>query len=315
MVQKIRGIGLAMAVVIGLTTASHAWDLAGHMIVGEIAWRASTPAVREKVTELVRELDQTFSGGRTYNFVTAQAWLDDQRGKGRAYEWGLYHYVNLPKTDDGSAFALPEPPHVVWAIEDSLKTLRDPKAALDQRRFALAVLMHCVGDIHQPLHACTWNDDAGGNRYLLAGVAFSDLYKGGRGNLHAFWDQAYRVEVRDGKIVESFVTPPITSRPEPGKEGEIATAAQQIMIAYTAEALAQELAETNPTEWARESHLLGCTVAYPPGPHPGGSEVRTLAPEFAEPARKTAQRRVALAGYRLARVLSDLFEKPAAPAQ
>lgn len=303
-----------LAALLALTASVQAWDLAGHMIVGEIAWRSSSPAVREKVTALVRDLDQTFSGGRTYNFVTAQAWLDDQRGKGRAYEWGSYHYVDMPKTADGSAFALPEPPHVVWAIEDSLKTLRDPKTPLDKQRFALAVLMHCVGDIHQPLHACTW-DDMGGNRYLLAGVAFSDLYKGGRGNLHAFWDQAYRVEARDGKIVESFVTPPITSRPEPGQEGEIATAAQQIMAAHSAESLATEIAVPSPEAWAKESHVLGCTVAYPPGPHPRDSAVHTLAPEFAEPARKVGQRRVALAGYRLARMLSGLFDKPSAPAQ
>lgn len=303
-----------LAALLACTASGHAWDLAGHMIVGEIAWRSSTPAVREKVTELVRGLDKTFSGGRTYNFVTAQAWLDDMRAKGRAYEWGKYHYVDMPKTADGSAFALPEPPHIVWAIEDSQKTLHNPKATLAQRRLALAIFMHCVGDIHQPLHACTW-DDMGGNRYLLAGVAFGDLYKGGRGNLHAFWDQAYRVEARDGRIVESFVNPPITSRPEPGKDGEISTAAQEIMAIHSAESLATEIAVQDPTAWARESHVLGCTVAYPPGPHPGDSEVRTLGPEFAAPARKVAQRRVALAGYRLARMLAELFDKPAPPAQ
>jgi hypothetical protein len=296
------------ALLAGALTAS-AWDLAGHMIIGELAWQASTPAVRERVAALVGGLDATFSGGQRYNFVTANAWLDDMRAQGRAYRWARLHYVDVPKTGDGAAFALPEPPHVIWAIEDSLKTLRDPATAPARRGEALGILMHCVGDVHQPLHACTW-DDFGGNRYLIAGVAFSDLYKGGRGNLHAFWDQAYRVEARDGKIIESFTTPPITSRPEPGQPGDITTAAQAIAAAFPAEALAAEIAVPDPAAWARESHVLGCTRAYPPGPHPGDSEVRTLPPEFAAPARQIAQRRVALAGYRLARLLATIFERP-----
>lgn len=295
------------AALLTLAATAHAWDLAGHMIAGEIAWQASTPAVREKVAGLVRELDTTFSGGVPYNFVTAQAWLDDMRAQGRAYQWAKLHYVDIAKTDDGSAFALPEPPHIVWAIEDSLKTLRDPQAAPTKRSEALGILMHCVGDIHQPLHACTW-DDYGGNRYLLAGVAFSDLYKGGRGNLHAFWDEAYRVEARDGKIVESFITPPITSRPAPGDKGVIKSAASQIVAEYPVESLAAEIATLDPVAWARESHMLGCTKAYPPGPHPRDTGVHTLAPEFAAPARRIAQRRIALAGYRLAKVLAELFE-------
>jgi hypothetical protein len=297
------------AILLTLAASAHAWDLAGHMLVGEIAWRSSSPAVREKVAALVSQLDTTFSGGQRYNFVTAQAWLDDMRGQGRNYQWGPLHYVDLPKTDDGSAFALPAPPHVVSAIEDSLKKLRDPLTPVEKRALPLAILMHCVGDIHQPLHACTW-DDMGGNRYLVGGVAFADLYKGGRGNLHAFWDEAYRVVARDGKIVESFVTPPITSRPGPGQAGVIGDAAQQIMAAFPRESLAKEIAVQNPEAWARESHVLGCTKGFPPGPHPTDHEVRTLDPAFGTASQKIAARRVALAGYRLAALLKDLFSQP-----
>lgn len=296
----------AAASLLALAVSAHAWDLAGHMIVGEIAWQASTPAVRAKVEELVRGLDTTFSGGQAYNFVTANAWLDDMRGQGRAYQWGKWHYMDNEKTDDGAAFTVPEPPHVVWAIDESLKTLRDAQAPAAKRSEALGILMHCVGDVHQPLHATTWND-RGGNGYLVGGVSFSDLYKGGRGNLHAFWDEAYRVEARDGKIVERFVSPPITSRPEPGKEGDVASAAKQIMTDYPAEALNAEAAVLDPVAWAKESHVIGCTKAFPPGPHPGNHEVRTLEPAFAAPSQKIAARRIALAGYRLARVLDSVF--------
>ena len=282
-----------------------AWDPSGHMIVGEIAWTNSSPTVRAKVAELVRRLDTTYSSGRAYNFTTAGCWLDDIRPRA-GYSYGPWHYIDAPKTDDGASFTIPAPPHVVWAVEESRKTLQSPVTPEAKAVEALGVLIHVVGDIHQPLHACTW-DDRGGNGYLVSGVAFADLYKGARGNLHAFWDQGYRVVARDGRIVESFATPPVTARPEPGQAGVISQAAQAIMTAYPAAGMKEEIAVDDPAAWARESHVLGCTKAYPPGPHPPNNEVRLLPPTFATESQPIAARRVALAGYRLGRVLSELF--------
>lgn len=296
---------VALLALLAFVSPALAWDLAGHMLIGEIAWRESTPAIRAKVEALAAKLDTTFSGGRPYNFTTANCWLDDMR-RMRSYPWGKLHYVNIEKSADGSGFALPEPPHAVWAIQDALKTLRDPATPAAKRPEALGILIHCIGDIHQPLHACTW-DDRGGNGYLLAGVAFSDLYRRGRGNLHAFWDEAYRVEARGDRIVEIFTSPPLTARPAPGQPGIIADTAASFMAAHPRKSFGKEIASLDSVAWARESHVLACQHAYPPGPHPRDTAVRKLEPEFAAGAKEIATRRVVLAGYRLARVLASLF--------
>lgn len=296
----------ATALALGSGSA-HAWDPAGHMLVGEIAWLSSSPAVRAKVDAITKKLDTTYSGGRPYNFTTANCWLDDMRPK-PGNPWSRWHYVDLPKTMDSASFALPEPPHVVWAIQESLKQLGDAQLPEDKRPEALAVLIHCIGDLHQPLHATTW-DDRGGNGYLVAGVTFNDLYKGGRGNLHAFWDEAYRVVAREGRIVETFVTPAVAARPEPGQMGVISSAAKEIMKTNPAQSLAAEIAVLDPEAWAKESHEIGITVGYPDGPHPGNNEVRTLPPAFGTASQKVAAKRVALAGYRMAKVLDSLFGK------
>jgi hypothetical protein len=68
-----------------------------------------------------------------------------------------------------------------------------------------------------------------------------------------------------------------------------------------------EASELKPEAWAKESYTLGCTKAYPPGDHPGDTEVRTLSPDFAAPSQEIAARQIALAGYRLAKVLEDLY--------
>jgi hypothetical protein len=88
----------------------------------------------------------------------------------------------------------------------------------------------------------------------------------------------------------------------------IADEAKKIMAAFPQEKLAAEIAEMSPEAWAKESYTLGCTKAYPEGPHPGDTAVQTLWPEFATQTREIAQHRVALAGYRQAKALAELFK-------
>jgi len=72
------------------------------------------------------------------------------------------------------------------AYIDKIKSVFDD--AKDQRSFALRLIIHYVGDIHQPLHATSEVDDAypkgdrGGNdEYINPSID-------GVGNLHAVWD-------------------------------------------------------------------------------------------------------------------------------
>jgi len=288
--------------------AAFAWDPAGHMLAGEVAYQASSPEVRAKVAQLVSGLDQRFSGRQVYNFTTSGCWMDDMRSLKKDYAWSKWHYVEILKTPDASGFKLPEPPHVVWAVGNSLEAVRDPKTSPARQSEALGMLIHVVQDIHQPLHCGGWND-RGGNGYLTYGVAFADVFPGTKPNLHAFWDEAYRVEAKDGKIVESFLCPELGQRPLPGDGGIIAKEAAKIIGRFPIEKLATEVSELNPEVWARESYALMCAKAYPPGDQPSDTEVRTVPPEFAEPSREIAQKRIALAGYRLAAVLKMAFEK------
>jgi hypothetical protein len=224
-----RFFAAVLAAAMCLSTAN-AWDPAGHMLAGEITWQMSTPEVRQKVEELIRGLDSRFSGGQPYNFTTVGCWMDDMRSLKRDYQWSRWHYVEILRTPDASGFMLPEPPHVVWAVQNSLEALRDEKTSPGRRSEALGMLIHTVQDLHQPLHACGWND-RGGNGYLVYGVAFADIFPGTKPNLHAFWDEAYRVEARDGKIVESYLMPELGHRPIPG-EGVIADEARKIMARF-----------------------------------------------------------------------------------
>ncbi len=290
-----------------LPAVAQAWDAAGHMLVGEIAWQTCTPKARAAVRELVAPLENKFNHGNPYNFVTICCWMDDLRSLPRdQYPWSKWHYVDSPKTDDGKDFKLPEPPNVVWAIGENLKSLHDPAISKEERGKAVAMLMHFVGDVHQPLHATTW-DDQGGNGYAIMGVPFTDLYAKSKPNLHTFWDKAFRFDGKDGQIVEMWKSPENADRPKAAGETVIAEEAAKLMTQFPRASLDELKEKKGAEDWARESHVLGCTKAYPPGDHPHEIEVRKLEPEFVHQSQAIAARRIAVAGYRLGDLLNELF--------
>ena len=289
-----------------ITANASAWDAGGHMLVGQIAWELSSPQVRGAVDEMVATLDSRYNSGQPYNFTTVSCWMDDLRALPKTeYPWSTWHYVDSEKTDDGRLFKLPEPPHVVWAIGENLKTLRNKQAPAEERAKALGMLFHWVGDIHQPLHTTTWND-RGGNGYLISGVHFSDLMPGMVANLHTYWDKAFRFDVREGMVVELWANPKVGARPKPG-EGIIAEEARALMQRFPRPGLTELAQLGNAEAWAKESHLIGCRSAYPPGPHPGNTEAPKLTPEFAHASYEISGRRVVMAGYRMAALLAEIL--------
>ncbi len=288
---------------------AHAWDAAGHMLVGQIAWEQTKPEARAKVSELVALLDTQFNNGQPYNFVTAGCWMDDMRSLGKAYAWGRLHYVTIPWTESGKPAPIPPPPNVVSGIEDCMHTLRNAEAPAEDRAKAVGMLIHFVGDIHQPLHTTDRNNDRGGNAYLIAGVPFSDLMEKQGANLHTYWDKSFRFDDVDGKIAELWQVPRGTDRPKAAGEGIVAEQAGKIMAAYPLKKFKEIGRRADATAWAQESHAVGCKSAYPHGEPPDNTEARLLTPEFVKASRPVAERRVALAGYRLARLLNELFAK------
>ena len=92
------------------------------------------------------------------------------------------------------------------AITDQLAILRSADADPQKRADALRFLIHFVGDLHQPLHATT-NNDQGGN---CVPVAFFDTLPQLRNpqtesyapNLHGVWDTNILGKATTGKTVD-----------------------------------------------------------------------------------------------------------------
>jgi hypothetical protein len=146
-------------------------------------------------------------------------------------------------------------------------------------------LLHLVGDIHQPLHATTRatqaepKGDAGGNNVKLLGDA--------AGNLHSYWDDL------------------------PGSDcnfcsNKIRCADRAAVFGKQVKAPATKAAHnTSTANWVQESVLDARTHVYR-SPIGSGDGPYTIVPQAAYEVSsyRLAQKRIALAGARLAEVLN-----------
>jgi len=168
----------------------------------------------------------------------------------------------------------------------------------ERRAIALAWLFHLVGDIHQPLHAAQLftvdysQGDRGGNEICVRVTPARQPM-----DLHRFWDAV------------------ITSSSNMTRLRNEATALrnrQEFQRSHLT-----ELANSDFESWAKESYEIATKIAYRNGgltgtPRAGNKDCTTateapmLSAGYAVSARRIADRRIILAGYRLADLLTLL---------
>lgn len=117
------------------------------------------------------------------SLASVASWADEQRNN-PAWAWSTpLHYANTPyfACDFVMARDCPGGRCVVGAVANYTQRLGDASLPLLQRQQALYMVVHLLGDIHQPLHV-SFKVDHGGN--LLEGTFF-----GAKTNLHSVWDE------------------------------------------------------------------------------------------------------------------------------
>ncbi len=278
---------LLVAALLGMTTlACPAWDATGHLLIDALAAQKLRPGVIKKMESLFPLLDTQFHGGCPYTLLTAGTWLDDMRGLGHANPWSRWHYVDIPCNGDRS-YAVPPPPHALWALDQATEVLRSQTAEPKARAEALAQIMHIVGDIHQPLHVADCGD-RGGNAVPILPLTAEE----GKGpaNLHAFWDAAYRYDALEGKIAERRVT------------------AEQALAKRAAIPSSAPASQHPWRQWAYETHTIACASGWPKEWLAGSKKTPLqLTPEFIHAAHEIALQQIARAGERLAALLNELL--------
>lgn len=284
---------IALVAALAVVAASaHAWNAVGHMVIAAVADRELTPEVRAEVARLAK-IGASPENADPYG---AAVWADDvRRDRPESAPW---HYASLYFRKDGKPVkGKPADENVIVAIRRFSAVLADRAKPDAERAEALRWVMHFVGDVHQPLHAVTFESDAhaegdrGGNAYaLLPAKRFGDPERAPH-QMHSLWDLG----------VGLF---PSIPRPLTPETSAIVRRQADTLIAALPPETFPERAEADPAKWAEESHALAVDVAYSV---PEGTEPTEA---YLAKGENVAARRATLAGYRLADLLNRLLGTP-----
>jgi len=270
------------------------WGAGGHMMVASIAFRRLNPRAAAKANALLAiPINPAAVTAESRDFINAAHWADDLRPFAEFDHLKPFHFVDFPFSTDGTpvpAEAL-DPDNILKALEDNvniLKTSTDPNAQAQ----ALRLIIHFVGDIHQPLHCATRissanptaEGDRGGNLVRLT-------VSGKHTPLHSYWDNGINSFPKTGP---NFAPPPLS---------EIPAAVQRARRGNPPTNPSIRLDQpTNFKLWADESFALAKSVAYR-GITIGG----TPNASYNRRALAVANQRVAWGGYRLAALLNSIW--------
>jgi nuclease S1 len=166
-------VALTLSINLQSATPTWAWGRLGHRVISRIAEKNLSPKAKAAIAALLDESE---------SIADASTWADEnRRSLPKTAPW---HYVDVPLDEAkyDPKWSEDDPKHgcVVDKINEFKATLKNPNKTVDEKRFALRFLIHCVEDMHMPLHVGD-NHDRGGNDTQ---VRFFD-----RGtNMHRLWD-------------------------------------------------------------------------------------------------------------------------------
>lgn len=230
-----------------------AWGCEGHQAIALIAEKHMTPHALEMANQLLQSqpIDPTlprFCLGVGLDLMADSAtWADDLR-KVRP-ESGPWHYIDIPRDAPRSAVAescSAATGCVTSALAHQIDLLRGANTDPRERADALRFVIHFVGDIHQPLH-CETNNDEGGNcvpvKFFGNPPVEKNLqYETYSPNLHALWDYGI-IQHLKGQV-------------------PVAQWAASLDQQFSAQDDAWQKAGIHLDDWAWESHELADSVVY-----------------------------------------------------
>jgi S1/P1 nuclease len=316
-VKNLSCIAVMSVLTIAASLNARAWDGTGHMLVAQVAYDRLSDKAKARVSELAGKIQKD---GVPYNAVNIACWADDIKARDADTPFrGLFrpwHYIDIGcATNDPDV--LSNPPalsktngNIVVALPYCVNLIKTKKfdTLVPSEPIALALVMHFVGDIHQPLHTTgrynpnpkpddEYKNDAGGNGISLANLVDTPWPP----NLHTFWDEAYRRYYEGGEV-----------KAAPRLDEALAPDAPELkdwMTRLAPDAPANPDLAFDVMKWVMESHAIACSQVYDTLGAPYGAKNVKLTEDYVRAGTATARHRIVLAGYRLADLLNDLYGK------
>lgn len=263
-----------------------AWNGDGHRFVAQIAYDNLTPQARRQVDKLTGLLGDRYRGRSRFIYIST--WADHIRAKGDQ-RFNKWHYVSLPISVHNAPTKPMDNNNAAFAIEKAKKMLASKYTTNKNKFFYLKMLVHCVGDLHQPLHSAeryTWktpNGDFGGNTFMIFNphhqlVSLHRFWDGGLG-LFKYYNKKYPIHpVKTIKVAKELEWKFRDFKSQPG------------------------LMNGSPMAWAEEGRFMSRHFVY------NLQQRTTPSKEYIHHGRELVQKRLALAGFRLAHILNTIYK-------
>ena len=241
--------------------ACFGWGQKGHDVTAYIAECHLTPAARTAVEKVL--------DGKS--IVYYANWLDDASNTPDYAYSKTWHYKNVDAGVDYDSMSAEPKGDIVKALNEQISALRSHRLKPAEEALAVKMVVHLMGDIHQPMHMGHLSD-RGGNQWKV-------VYFGREKNLHGIWDSDLPESVHKWSYTE-----------------------WQQQIDRLSQDQLQALKGKTPDDWARET-LKICTEVY--NQTPQGAR---LSYDYLRLARPIIEQQLVTGGVRLADVLNSIYD-------
>ncbi|MEX0275752.1 MAG: S1/P1 nuclease [Flavobacteriaceae bacterium] len=146
------------------------WSKTGHRTIGQVAEHYLKKRTKRALNKLL--------GGR--DLASVANFADEIKADTLFRKFNAWHYVNLPPDKDYGEVTPSPYGDLVTGIQTCIEKVGNGELPEEQRSFYLKMLIHLIGDLHQPMHVGRL-EDKGGNDFQL-------LWFGKGTNLHKVWD-------------------------------------------------------------------------------------------------------------------------------
>lgn len=235
------------------------WGKTGHRVVGEIAENYLTGKTKRKIAKLLDHRTLAFSS----------TFADEIKSDDRYDKFYNWHFVNMP-FDTTYELSVKNPKgNLVTGIAFCKNIIQDEKSSEADKAFYLKLLIHLVGDLHQPMHIGL-EEDRGGNDIKLKWF-YKDT------NLHSVWDS---------KMIDDYGM----------SFTELAD-----NVDYLSKEEVKAIQKGTVVDWVNETQQLTKTV------YASVKEGENLRGDYTYRYFDTVRAQLQKGGIRLAKVLNDIF--------
>lgn len=257
-----RSVSVLIITILIFSTSVYAtkeWGATGHRAVGAIADQYTSKKTKRHLKKILNHQSLAF----------VSTFGDEIKADPRFKEFETWHYVNMAPEEDYESSKKNPKGDLVTGIAYCQKVLKDDHASNADKMFYLKMLVHLVGDLHQPLHIGR-EEDRGGNDIKLK-------WNHRDTNLHRLWDS---------QMLESYNM----SYSELADNTDFLTKKE-----------VQDLQQGSVVDWVNSTQKLANVI------YDSVEEGENLYYAYSYKYLNVARTQLQIAGIRLAKILNDLF--------